>query len=247
MATILVNIFIFIIATIVFERTSDQTHELLKLPEVLMPSILSAALLIFTNVSSIACAHTEYRVADKLFAAEGKEDFGMFIFALIVCAVICFLTICNFVSYYNNFPLVELLACYKQVDGVFDNTPRIPYSTFKKMYKLHPENFQFINPQNDITFYSFEYRGKRFSLNFLDFVRALCLVNEYVEEKDAAHKKAKQVKKYEEQSKLYAMMRDDLASDLAAIEKQKTDAYDKIKTSTDNINEIASRLIKEAH
>lgn len=43
------------------------------------------------------------------------------------------------------------------------------------------------------------------------------------------------------------MMRDDLASDLTAIEKQKTDAYDKIKTSTDNINEIANRLIKEAH
>ena len=29
-------------------------------------------------------------------------------------------------------------------------------------------------------------------------------------------------------------------------EKQKADAYDKIKTSTDNINEIANRLIKEA-
>ena len=43
------------------------------------------------------------------------------------------------------------------------------------------------------------------------------------------------------------MMRDDLASDLAAIEKQKADAYDKIKTSTDNINEIARRLTKEAH
>ena len=54
-------------------------------------------------------------------------------------------------------------------------------------------------------------------------------------------------RQYTEQSKLYAMMRDDLARDLAVIEKQKTDAYDKIKTSTDNINEIANRLIKEAH
>lgn len=76
---------------------------------------------------------------------------------------------------------------------------------------------------------------------------SICLVNEHVEEKDLAREKAKRVKKYEEQSKLYAMMRDDLANDLAAIEKQKTDAYDKIKTSTDNINEIANRLIKEAH
>lgn len=247
MTTILTNILIFIVATIVFVWTSDGTHEFYKLPVLLMPSILSAASLIFTNVSSIAYMCTEYRAAAELFANEGKEDYGMFCLALIVCAVICGLTICIFVNYYNTFPLVRLLECHKQIDGVFDNTPRIPYSTFKKMYKLHPENFKFIDPQNDITFYSFEYRGKRFSLNFLDFVRALSLVDEHITEKDLAQERAKRVKKYEEQAKLYAMMRDDLTSDLATIEKQKTDAYDKIKTSTDNINEIANRLIKEAH
>lgn len=247
MTTILTNILIFIVATIVFERTSGQTHEIYKLPGLLTSSILSAISIIFTNVSTIACTYTEYRIAEELFANEGKESYAVFSFGLIVCFVICFLTIYNFIFCYDTFPLVELLACHKQVDGVFDNTPRIPYSTFKKMYKLHPENFKFIDPQHCLTFYSFEYRGKRFSLNFLDFVRALCLVNEHVEEKDLAREKAKRVKKYEEQSKLYAMMRDDLANDLAAIEKQKTDAYDKIKTSTDNINEIANRLIKEAH
>lgn len=115
------------------------------------------------------------------------------------------------------------------------------------MYKLHPENFKFIDSQIYFPSYGFEYRGKRFSLNFLDFMRALSLVDEHITEKDLARERAKRVKKYEEQAKLYAMMRDDLASDLAAIEKQKTDAYDKIKTSTDNINEIANRLIKEAH
>ena len=130
--------------------------------------------------------------------------------------------------------------------------PRIPYSTFKKMYKLHPENFkfidsQFIDLQNRSDLYSFQYRGKRFSLNFLDFVRALCLIDEHITKKDLARERAKLVEKYEEQSKLYAIMRDDLANDLAAIEKQKADAYDKIKTSTNNINEIANRLIKEAH
>ena len=120
------------------------------------------------------------------------------------------------------------------------------------MYKLHPENFkfidsQFIDLQNRSDLYSFQYRGKRFSLNFLDFVRALCLIDEHITKKDLARERAKLVEKYEEQSKLYAIMRDDLANDLAAIEKQKADAYDKIKTSTNNINEIANRLIKEAH
>lgn len=247
MTTILTNILIFIIATIVFTRTSSQTHEIYKLPGLLMPSILSAASLIFTNVSSIAYMCTEYRAAEELFANEGKEDYGMFCFAFIVCIVICFLTICIFINYYDGFPLVELLACHKQIDSAFDNTPRISYSTFKKMYKLHPENFNFVDPQQRLAFYSFEYRGKRFSLNFLDFVRALSLIDEHITEKDLARERAKRVKKYEEQSKLYAMMRDDLASDLATIEKQKTDAYDKIKTSTDNINEIANRLIKETH
>ena len=170
----------------------------------------------------------------------------MFCLALIVCFIICFVTIGTFMFYYDNFPLVELLACHKQIDRDLDNIPRIPYSTFKKMYKLHPENFQFIDNEC-FTFYSFKYRGKRFSLSFLDFVRALSLVDEYITEKDLARERAKLVEKYEEQSKLYAMMRDDLAYDLAAIEKQKTDAYNKIKTSTDNINEIANRLIKEAH
>lgn len=247
MTTILTNILIFSVATIVFTRTSGQTHEIYKLPGLLMPSILSAVSVIFISVSTIACTYTEYRVAAELFANEGKEDYGMFCLALIVCAVICGLTIYNFIFCYDTFPLVTLLNCHKQIDGVFDNTPRIPYSTFKKMYKLHPENFKFIDPQNDITFYSFEYRGKRFSLNFLDFVRALSLVDEHITEKDLVRERDKRIKKYEEQSKLYAMMRDDLASDLATIEKQKTDAYDKIKTSTDNINEIANRLIKETY
>lgn len=246
MTTILTNILIFIIATIVFVWTSDGTHEFYKLPGLLMPSILSAASLIFTNVSSIAYMCTEYRAAAELFANEGKEDYGMLCFAFIVCIVICFLTICIFIDYYDSFPLVELLACHKQIDRDLDNIPRIPYSTFKKMYKLHPENFQFIDNEC-FTFYGFRYRDKRFSLSFLDFVRALSLVDEHITEKDLARERAKRVEKYEEQSKLYAMMRDDLASDLAAIEKQKTDAYNKIKTSTDNINEIANRLIKETY
>lgn len=247
MTTILTNILIFIVATVVFTWTSGQAHEIYKLPGLLTSSILSAASIICANISSIAYAYTEYRAAAELFAAEGKENYGMFNFALIVFVVICFITLCIFVIYYDTYPLVSLLECHKQVDGVFDDTPRISYSTFKKMYKLHPENFNFISPQHCLSFYSFEYRGKRFSLNFLDFVRALSLINEHITEKDLACKRAKRVEKYEEQSKLYAMMRDDLASDLAAIEKQKADAYDKIKTSTDNINEIANRLIKEAH
>lgn len=246
MTTILTNILIFIIATVILAWTSGQTHEIYKLPGLLTSSILSAAWIILVNISSIACTYTEYRVAAELFANDGKEDYGMFKVALLVCAVICGLTICVFISCYDNFPLVELLACHKQVDSAFDNIPRIPYSTFKKMYKLHPENFQFIDNEC-FTFYSFKYRDKRFSLNFLDFVRALSLVDEHITEKDLARERAKRVEKYEEQSKLYAMMRDDIARDLAAIEKQKADAYDKIKTSTDNINEIANRLIKEAH
>ncbi len=246
MTTILVNILIFIIATVVFVRTSGQTHEIYKLPGLLTSSILSVAWIILVNISSVACTYTEHRVAAELFTADGKEDYGTFAFAFIVCVVIGCTTICNFIFNYDTFPLVSLLEYHKQVDGVFDDTPRIPYSTFKKMYKLHPENFQFIDNEC-FTFYSFKYRGKRFSLNFLDFVRALSMVDEHITEKDLARERAKRVEKYEEQSKLYNLMRDDLTHDLATIEKQKADAYDKIKTSTDNINEITNRLIKEAH
>lgn len=132
MTTILTNILIFIVATIVFVRTSGQTHEIYKLPGLLISSILSAAWIVLASISSIVCTYTEYHVAAELFANEGKEDYGMFKFALIVCAVICGLTICIFIFCYDNFPLVELLAYHKQVDSAFDNIPRIPYSTFKK-------------------------------------------------------------------------------------------------------------------
>ena len=97
MTTILTNILIFIVATIVFVWTSDGTHEFYKLPGLLMPSILSAASLIFTNASSIVCTYTEYRVAAELFANERKEDYGMFCLALVVCIVVCSVTIGIFI------------------------------------------------------------------------------------------------------------------------------------------------------
>lgn len=132
MTTILTNIQIFIIATVILAWTSGKTHEIYKLPGLLTSSILSAAWIVLANISSIACTYTEYRVAAELFANDGKEDYGMFKFALTICTVICFLTIGVFISCYAHFPLVELLAYHKQVDSAFDNIPRIPYSTFKK-------------------------------------------------------------------------------------------------------------------
>lgn len=84
MTTILTNILIFIIATVMLALTSGQTHEIYKLPGLLTPSILSAAWIILVNISSIACTYTEYRVAAELFANDGKEDYGMFKVALLV-------------------------------------------------------------------------------------------------------------------------------------------------------------------
>lgn len=138
MTTILTNILIFIAATVVFTWTSGQTHEIYKLPGLLTSSILSAASIICVNISSIACTYTEYRAVYELFTAEGKEDYGAFVFALIVCAVICSITIWDFIFDYDTFPLVSLLEYHKQVDGVFDDTPRIPYSTFEKNVQAAP-------------------------------------------------------------------------------------------------------------
>lgn len=84
-------------------------------------------------------------------------------------------------------------------------------------------------------------------MNFIDFIRALELVFRDKERFHEIKKDEARTRLFRNKEALYNLMRDDLANDLAAIEKQKTDAYDKIKTSTDNINEIANRLIKEAH
>lgn len=132
MTTILTNILIFIVAAIVFVWTSYQIHEIYKLPGLLIPSILSAACIIYVNIDSIACTYTEYRMANELFTSDGKEEYGMFFFAIIACMTIVCLTLCFLTAYHDTFPLVSLLECHKQVDSAFDNTPRIPYNTFKK-------------------------------------------------------------------------------------------------------------------
>lgn len=59
MTTILTNILIFIVATVMFTWTSGQTHEIYKLPGLLISSILSAVWIILANISSIACTYGE--------------------------------------------------------------------------------------------------------------------------------------------------------------------------------------------
>lgn len=136
-------------------------------------------------------------------------------------------------------PINTLIDIYCTQRTYFDDTPLLSYGVFKNMYLLHPENFNIVHDSIFLDEKTFKYHNTPFAMNFIDFIRALELIHEI--KKDEARTRSLRNKEA-----LYNLMRDDLASDLAAIEKQKTDAYDKIKTSTDNINEIANRLIKEA-
>ena len=144
-------------------------------------------------------------------------------------------------------PIDALLDIYCTQRTYFDDTPLLSYSVFKKMYLLHPENFNIVHDSIFLDEKTFKYHNTPFAMNFIDFIRALELVcrdKECLHETKKNETRAQSIKNKES---LYNLMRDDLTHDLAAIEKQKADAYDKIKTSTDNINEIANRLIKEAH
>lgn len=147
----------------------------------------------------------------------------------------------------TQYPINAILDVYCTQRTYFDNTPLLSYSVFKKMYLLHPENFNIVHDSIFLDGKTFKYHNTPFAMNFIDFIRALELVCRDKERFHEIKKDEARTRLLRNKEALYNLMRDDLASDLDAIEKQKTDAYDKIKTSTDNINEIANRLIKEAH
>lgn len=144
-------------------------------------------------------------------------------------------------------PIDTLIDIYCTQRTYFDDTPLLSYSVFKKMYLLHPENFNIVHDSIFLDEKTFKYHNTPFAMNFIDFIRALELVCRDKERFHEIKKDEARTRLLRNKETLYNLMRDDLDSDLTAIEKQKTDAYDKIKTSTDNINEIVNRLIKEAH
>lgn len=162
----------------------------------------------------------------------------------------------DFIRYINSdeisdegtpYPIDTLIDIYCTQRTYFDDTPLLSYGVFKKMYLLHPENFNIVHDSIFLDEKIFKYHNTPFAMNFIDFIRALELVCRDKERFHEIKKDEARTRLFRNKEALYNLMRDDLACDLAAIEKQKTDAYDKIKTSTDNISEIANRLIKEAH
>lgn len=162
----------------------------------------------------------------------------------------------DFIRYINSdeisdegtpYPIDTLIDIYCTQRTYFDDTPLLSYGVFKKMYLLHPENFNIVHDSIFLDEKTFKYHNTPFAMNFIDFIRALELVCRDKERFHEIKKDEACTRLLRNKEALYNLMRDDLASDLAAIEQQKTDAYDKIKTSTDNINEIVNRLIKGAH
>ena len=188
----------------------------------------------------------------SVFSKAFKYDDNMSVICVLSTILVLIQILNDFIYYVLSeegtpHPIDALLDIYCTQRTYFNDAPLLSYSVFKKMYLLHPENFNIVQDSIFLDEKTFKYHNTPFAMNFIDFIRALELVCRDKErlheiEKDEAHTQSLRNK-----DTLYAMMRDDLNSDLAAIEKQKADAYDKIKTSTDNINEIANRLIKEAH
>lgn len=139
-------------------------------------------------------------------------------------------------------PIYKLLEIYATQRTYDEDRPLLSYSMFKKIYSLHPENFYIINDRICPVDITFKYHDTPFCMNFIDFIRALELV---YRDKERFHK-TKYWKNHTQSLRnkkfLYNLMRDDLARDLETIEKQKKDAYDKIKTAAENIEEITTRL-----
>lgn len=152
---------------------------------------------------------------------------GWFCFAIVIFSMLVFIAF-KFDSYIN-----ERLLDYefiKQYFKISEDGPRISYKLFKQMYLLYPEKFHFSD-------YDWCYRTEAFSLNFLDYIRALRLIGKNkIKINDAKHR--------QEYQNLIAAMQQDLEKAMLAAQKEKEQAFQEVENATKDAHELFKALSK---
>lgn len=148
-------------------------------------------------------------------------------FAIVLLSMLPFLTFkfCGCIS--------ETLLDYEFIKRYFkvnEDGPRISYKLFEQMYLLYPEKFHFSD-------YSWCYRTEAFSLSFLDYIRALRLI-----EKNKA--KINDAKHRQEYQNLIAAMQQDLEKAMLAARKEKEQAHQQILDAANEYQNLLSKFNK---
>lgn len=149
------------------------------------------------------------------------------------CFAIVLLSMLIFIAFKFCSGISEMLLDYEFIKRYFkvnEDGSRISYKLFEQMYLLYPEKFHFSD-------YGWCYRTEAFSLSFLDYIRALHLI-----EKNKT--KIKNAKHRQEYQNLITAMQQDLEKAMLAAQKEKEQAHQQILNAANEHQNLLNKLNK---
>ena len=161
------------------------------------------------------------------FVPSNENIGGWFCFAAVMFSMLVFIIfkLCSGID--------EMLLDYEFIKRYFkvnEDGSRISYKLFEQMYLLYPEKFHFSD-------YGWRYRTEAFSLSFLDYIRALRLIEKNKTKiNDAKHR--------QEYQNLIAAMQQDLEKAMLAAQKEKEQAFQEVESATKDAHELFKALSK---
>ena len=161
------------------------------------------------------------------FVPSNENIGGWFCFAAVMFSMLVFIVfkLCTGVN--------ETLLDYEFIKRYFkvnEDGPRISYKLFEQMYLLYPEKFHFSD-------YGWCYRTEAFSLSFLDYIRALHLI-----EKNKT--KIKNAKHRQEYQNLITAMQQDLEKAMLRAREEKEQARQQILDAANEYQNLLSKFNK---
>ena len=161
------------------------------------------------------------------FVPSNENIGGWFCFAAVMFSMLVFIIfkLCSSID--------EMLLDYEFIKRYFkvnEDGSRISYKLFEQMYLLYPEKFHFSD-------YGWCYRTEDFSLNFLDYIRALRLIGKNKTKiNDAKHR--------QEYQNLITAMQQDLEKAMIRAREEKEQARQQILGAANEYQDLLSKFNK---
>lgn len=157
-----------------------------------------------------------------------NENIGRYLcFAIVMCSMLVFIIFKLCSGIYETLLDYEFIKRYFNIS---EDGSRISYKLFEQMYLLYPEKFHFSD-------YGWHYRAEDFNLSFLDYIRALHLI-----EKNET--KIENAKHRQEYQNLITVMQQDLEKAMLAAQKEKEQAHQQILNAANEYQDLLSKFNK---
>ena len=161
------------------------------------------------------------------FVPSNENIGGWFCFAAVMFSMLVFIVFKLYTGVNETLLDYEFIKRYFKVN---EDGSRISYKLFEQMYLLYPEKFHFSD-------YGWRYRTEAFSLSFLDYIRALRLI-------EKNKNKIKNAKHRQEYQNLITAMQQDLEKAMLAAQKEKEQAHQQILDAANEYQNLLSKFNK---